>query len=150
MTLVPPLDSAEEKRETTCFSVFCIIVFSPRFTSHFQGDELGLPSIELALEELADPVATRNLVETDGRDGARTPIPWDSSSGFGFTHGTPWIPIGNRSYEDTVEYQQKTQGSWLMQYRTLLQIRKDNLELDSPLRWITARDSDVISFSRGG
>ena len=37
-----------------------------------------------------------------------------------------------------------------MQYRTLLQIRKDNLELDSPLRWITARDSDVISFSRGG
>ena len=138
----------EGKQRALAYSV--LLFFLPGLPVIFQGDELGLPSIELALEELADPVATRNAVETDGRDGARTPIPWDSSSGFGFTHGTPWIPIGNRSEKDTVEYQQKTQGSWLMQYRTLLQIRKDNLDLDSPLRWITARDSDVISFSRGG
>ena len=59
------------------------------------------------------------------------------------------MPIGNRTYEDTVEYQQATGDSWLMQYRKLLAIRKENLELDTPLRWVTARDSDVISFSRG-
>mgnify|MGYP003314644076 CR=1 FL=1 len=59
------------------------------------------------------------------------------------------MPIGNRTYEDTVEYQQVTEDSWLMQYRKLLAIRKENLELDTPLRWVTARDSDVISFSRG-
>ena len=36
-----------------------------------------------------------------------------------------------------------------MQYRKLLSIRKENLKLDTPLRWITARNNDVISFSRG-
>ena len=76
-------------------------------------------------------------------------MPWGGGSEFGFTEGVPWIPIGNRTYEDTVEYQQTTRGSWLMQYRKLLSIRKENLKLDTPLRWITARNNDVISFSRG-
>ena len=123
--------------------------FLPGLPVLYQGDELGLLSIELKQEELADPVATRNAIESDGRDGARTPMPWGGGSEFGFTEGVPWIPIGNRTYEDTVEYQQTTRGSWLMQYRKLLSIRKENLKLDTPLRWITARNNDVISFSRG-
>ena len=59
------------------------------------------------------------------------------------------MAVGDRTYEDTIEYQQTTEDSWLMQYRKLLAIRKENLELDTPLRWVTARDSDVISFRRG-
>lgn len=137
----------EGKQRALAYSV--LLFFLPGLPVLYQGDELGLSSIELKQEELADPVATRNAIESDGRDGARTPIPWGGGSEFGFTEGVPWIPIGNRTYEDTVEYQQTTRGSWLMQYRKLLSIRKENLKLDTPLRWITARNNDVISFSRG-
>ena len=137
----------EGKQRALAYSV--LLFFLPGLPVLYQGDELGLPSIELKQEELADPVATRNVIESDGRDGARTPMPWSGGSEFGFTTGAPWMPIGNRTYEDTVEYQQATGDSWLMQYRELLAIRKENLELDTPLRWVTARDSDVISFSRG-
>ena len=137
----------EGKQRALAYSV--LLFFLPGLPVLYQGDELGLLSIELKQEELADPVATRNAIESDGRDGARTPMPWGGGSEFGFTEGVPWIPIGNRTYEDTVEYQQTTRGSWLMQYRKLLSIRKENLKLDTPLRWITARNNDVISFSRG-
>tara|TARA_Y100001970_G_scaffold190012_1_gene231025 strand:+ start:4260 stop:5678 length:1419 start_codon:yes stop_codon:yes gene_type:complete len=137
----------EGKQRALAYSV--LLFFLPGLPVLYQGDELGLSSIELKQEELADPVATRNAIESDGRDGARTPMPWSEGFEFGFTSGVPWIPIGNRTYEDTVEYQQITAGSWLMQYRNLLSIRKVNLELDAPLRWVTARNSDVISYSRG-
>tara|TARA_Y100001936_G_scaffold231447_1_gene255412 strand:- start:529 stop:1206 length:678 start_codon:yes stop_codon:yes gene_type:complete len=137
----------EGKQRALAYSV--LLFFLPGLPVLYQGDELGLPSIELKEEELADPVATRNAIELDGRDGARTPIPWSGGSEFGFTTGVPWMAVGDRTYEDTIEYQQTTEDSWLMQYRKLLAIRKENLELDTPLRWVTARDSDVISFRRG-
>ena len=137
----------EGKQRSLAYSV--LLFFLPGLPFIYQGDELGLPSIELKEDELADPVATRNVIETDGRDGARSPIPWEDNSGLGFTTGTPWMPMGDRTYSDTVEHQQGTEGSWLMSYKDLLAIRQRHLEVGVPLRWVTARDSDVISFRRG-
>ena len=138
----------EGKQRALAYSV--LLFFLPGLPFLYQGDELGLSSVELDPEDLADPVATRNTVETDGRDGARSPIPWANAPEMGFTTGTPWIPMGGRSYEDTAEYQQETDGSWLMSYKELLKLRKEHLDPNAPLRWVTARDSGVIAFRRGG
>ncbi len=138
----------EGKQRSLAYST--LLFFLPGLPFIYQGDELGLPNIELDQEDLADPVATRNAVETDGRDGARSPIPWRNDPEFGFTTGTPWIPMGGRSYEDTAEYQQEAESSWLMSYKQLLETRKDHLDPTAPLQWVTARDSDVIGFRRGG
>lgn len=60
----------------------------------YQGEELGLPQAELEFEELTDPPGIRFWPDYRGRDGCRTPIPWDASApACGFTTGTPWLPI---------------------------------------------------------
>jgi glycosidase len=41
-----------------------------------------------------------------GRDGCRVPIPWENGPpGFGFTSGTPWLPIPAGWKAATVEDQ---------------------------------------------
>jgi alpha-glucosidase len=137
----------EGKQRALAYST--LLFFLPGLPFVYQGDELGLTSIELDPKDLADPVAIRNTVETDGRDGARSPIPWANAPEMGFTTGIPWIPLGGRSYEDTVEYQKETSSSSLANYRQLLMVRKQYLDPTSDLRWVASRGSEVIAFRRG-
>ena len=46
----------------------------------YQGEELGLPQADVPFERLRDPEAIANWPETQGRDGARTPMPWRSDA----------------------------------------------------------------------
>src|SRR5262249_4751391 len=41
-----------------------------------------------------DPVGKRFWPAAAGRDPARTPMPWSSVAGAGFTSATPWLRIG--------------------------------------------------------
>src|SRR5690606_5593907 len=43
----------------------------------YQGEELGLPEAELAFEDLRDPYGIEFWPAYKGRDGCRTPMPWD-------------------------------------------------------------------------
>ena len=43
-----------------------------------------MESIIVKPEDQADPVALRNEDGSDGRDGARSPIPWHVGENFGF------------------------------------------------------------------
>ena len=60
----------------------------------YQGEELGLTEAELPLAALRDPFGIAHFPAFRGRDGSRTPIPWDGDAAqAGFTTGTPWLPI---------------------------------------------------------
>lgn len=60
----------------------------------YQGEELALPQVDVPFESLQDPEAIANWPETLGRDGARTPIPWDENATHaGFSSARPWLPI---------------------------------------------------------
>jgi alpha-glucosidase len=54
----------------------------------YQGDELGLPDAE---------IPPGSVVDVDGRDPERAPIPWEPPSeagaGAGFSTGRPWLPL---------------------------------------------------------
>jgi len=61
----------------------------------YQGQELGLPDVEVPLSARADPMWTRGGVS---RDGARIPLPWDPSpeGAHGFSPAdaaAPWLPV---------------------------------------------------------
>jgi alpha-glucosidase len=53
----------------------------------YQGDELGLPDAQIPAED---------VVDVDGRDPERAPIPWEPPSeagpAAGFSTGDPWLP----------------------------------------------------------
>jgi len=125
-----------------------LLLFLPGLPFLYQGDELGLESIKVKPEDMTDPIALRNEINSDGRDGARSPIPWNAESNFGFSAAKPWLPVGNRLPEDTVEHQESDQNSILVAYKRLIELRKRWLDPYSDFRWLSSRGSPIISFLR--
>ena len=91
----------------------------------FQGEELGLPQPELKFEELSDPWGINLWPDFEGRDGVRTPIPWqaDAPNG-GFSDGTPWLTVSDAHLPLAVDRQEKDRGSVLNFFRALMKWRR--------------------------
>jgi alpha-glucosidase len=61
----------------------------------YQGQELGLPEVELAAAAMRDPAWSRSGLS---RDGCRVPLPWqaDPAGAYGFSppgSAPPWLPV---------------------------------------------------------
>ncbi|MBW3601188.1 MAG: DUF3459 domain-containing protein [Actinobacteria bacterium] len=110
----------------------------------YQGEELGLPDGEVPPE---------TVVDVDGRDPQRTPIPWEPPSaagpGAGFTTGTPWLPVQSHAERLNVATQSADPASTLSLYRRLLAYRRDSEALrEGAYRALDAGD-DLLVFLRG-
>ena len=93
----------------------------------YQGDELGLPEAQVAYEDLQDPYGITMWPEFKGRDGCRTPMPWDGKAndmGFGSGAKKPWLPLTEAYRALAVSEQDKDPASLLNFYRNLLAWRK--------------------------
>lgn len=113
----------------------------------YQGEELGLESGVLPPEAKLDPVGGDD--PDAGRDGTRTPIPWSSEPGMGFTTVEPWLPFGGRVESDTVQAQRDDPTSSLHVHRRLLQVRAELAEIASaPFEWVES-DEHIVCFRRG-
>ncbi len=115
----------------------------------YQGEELGLPEAELSRAQLKDPVGDLYYPFHKGRDGCRTPMPWDSRRpNLGFTPGTPWLPLSPSHRTLAVSEQTADPDSTLMFARRFLAVRKAN----AALRWgeIVFRDAPppLLVFER--
>ena len=115
----------------------------------YQGEELGLPDGVLRAG-FHDPVSVRNSGATSGRDGCRTPMPWDSTTHNGFSAGDPWIDAEPRQPEQTVAGQRADPGAPVHRYRDLLAVRRGNPDIwRAPLEWIETSDPRVAALRRG-
>ncbi|MDR2996953.1 MAG: glycoside hydrolase family 13 protein [Microbacterium sp.] len=115
----------------------------------YQGDELGLPEVELPREVLQDPMHFRSQGVDPGRDGCRVPLPWSgTASPYGFG-GTPWLPQPGDWGGLTAEAQQRDPGSMLALYRSAIALRRDLSDFsDQSLTWLEL-GADVLAFRRG-
>ena len=96
----------------------------------YQGEELGLTETELDFEELTDPPGIRFWPEYKGRDGCRTPIPWEAGNDFsGFSTAKPWLPIKPAQAARHVARQEGDPDSALAFYRRMLAFRETRPEL---------------------
>ncbi|MFN3312471.1 MAG: alpha-amylase family glycosyl hydrolase [Hyphomonas sp.] len=96
----------------------------------YQGEELGLPQAEVAFEDLQDPEAIANWPLTLGRDGARTPMPWESSApNAGFSAAKPWLPIGQGHAALAVDSQDDQPASVLEFTRRMIALRNNTSAL---------------------
>ncbi|MCD5345068.1 glycoside hydrolase family 13 protein [Agromyces sp. H3Y2-19a] len=118
----------------------------------YQGDELGLPEVELPRDVLEDPMHYRSGGVDPGRDGCRVPLPWRGTTapfGFGPDGAAPWLPQPDEWASLTVQAQQADPSSMLWLYRQALALRKREAALgDGPMTWIDA-GADVLCFRRG-
>ncbi len=90
----------------------------------YQGEELGLPQVDLPYECLRDPEAIANWPETLGRDGARTAMPWRADApNLGFSKHEPWLSAGETHRPLSVDRQESRSDSMLQFTRSCLRLR---------------------------
>lgn len=89
----------------------------------YYGEELGLPDTPVGAAEVRDPWELRVPGKSLGRDGERTPMPWNSENDAGFTTGKPWLPVGSAATSLNVETQERDPESSLQLYRHLIHLR---------------------------
>ena len=117
----------------------------------YQGEELGLPTGEIANEFRQDPAFIRSGGTDLGRDGARVPLPWKKSEhAFGFTSGTPWLPQMSAYGDCAVDVEESDTSSYLNFYRKSFALRKEISEfgVNSSFEFIDS-PAEVLAFKRG-
>ena len=114
----------------------------------YQGDELGLPEAELSFEQLQDPYGITMWPAFKGRDGCRTPMPWEKSAlNAGFSTANPWLPIAETHY-DLAADQQGGADSLLGFYQHCLKQRKALPVLVEGAMDVLPMNENVFAFIR--
>ena len=115
----------------------------------YQGEELGLPQAEVPFEDLQDPEAIANWPDNLGRDGARTPIPWNGSGEFcGFSNTQPWLPIDPRHQALSCEQQLTSSNSTLARFKQIMQLRNRNPALRFGDFMLVDNATELLVFRR--
>jgi alpha-glucosidase len=115
----------------------------------YQGEELGLPQVEVPFDQLQDPEAITNWPHTLSRDGARTPMPWSNDgANLGFSQRQPWLPLGATHAELTVQRQDATRDSTLNFTRECLELRNTHPALRLGTMRIREAGERLLVFDR--
>lgn len=118
----------------------------------YNGEELGLASVDLPDDVLVDPVWERSGHTERGRDGCRVPMPWEGSAPpFGFsTSPDTWLPIPADWSAMTVERQGADPDSMLNFFRELIRLRRSAFRFEgNDVEWVRIEEQ-VIAFRSGG
>ena len=118
----------------------------------YNGEELGLPNVELPDDVLQDPVWERSGHTERGRDGCRVPMPWSGSAPpFGFSSNPDtWLPIPSQWDTLTVERQEADPDSTLSFFRSVLHLRRSAFHFtENDVEWLQL-GPDVLAFFSGG
>ena len=117
----------------------------------YQGEELGLKEAELKFEHLVDPWGIALWPEWQGRDGCRTPMPWNEfkhNAGFTELETTPWLPVCRKHYPNAVRQQELDATSMLNFTKAFLKWRKDHpVFRDGEITFID-HGEDILIFRR--
>ena len=116
----------------------------------YQGDELGLPEADIPYALLQDPFGIALWPDYKGRDGCRTPMPWQQNEeNAGFTHAVPWLPVPESHRPLAVDAQDIDPNSLLNHWRHFLHWRKTQADLQSaPFAWQESPEG-LVAFTRG-
>lgn len=119
-------------------------------TCLYQGEELALGEARLARHELRDPFGIAYYPVFRGRDGSRTPMPWDAArphAGF-TTAAVPWLPVCESHRPRAARQAAEDAGSLLHAYRRFLRWRRDAFGAHDAMRLADAPDP-LLAFWRG-
>jgi glycosidase len=73
----------------------------------YYGDEIAMPQVTIAPDQVRDPLGKNVPGRGLGRDGCRTPMRWDSTTHAGFSTAEPWLPLGDRFDKDSAADQRR-------------------------------------------
>jgi alpha-glucosidase len=115
----------------------------------YQGEELGLTEADVPFEALQDPYGITFWPNFKGRDGCRTPMPWNGERNGGFSATPPWLPVPAEHGELSVSVQDAQSDSVLNGVRHLLRWRKSQPALVAGDIAFLDADEPLLAFTRG-
>ncbi|GGE31340.1 putative alpha-glucosidase [Agaricicola taiwanensis] len=115
----------------------------------YQGSELGLEEAEVPHERMIDPYGREFYPAFAGRDGARTPMPWNTDEPHcGFSRVEPWLPIPAGHAARAVATQEGLPGSLLNRMKRFFAWRREHPALlRGGLRFVSAPEG-ILAFER--
>lgn len=119
----------------------------------YNGEELGLPDVDLPDDVLQDPTWERSGHTERGRDRCRVPLPWSGDAPpFGFSTGADtWLPMPSDWAALTVERQLGDPSSALSFFRRALQTRRERSEFrGTEVEWQKSPRGAVVFRRRDG
>jgi alpha-glucosidase len=120
--------------------VAAVMVLTLRGTPFlFQGEELGLTD---------GAVPPEAMIDADGRDPERVPIPWQPGPNGGFTTGRPWLPTHPDAERLAVATQHGDPTSSLELYRALIALRRASPPLQHGSYRSVHAAPDVFAYVR--
>ncbi len=102
----------------------------------YQGQELGMQDVAIPPDR---------VVDVDGRDPERSPVPWTDGPGAGFTDGEPWLPIDDRF---NARAQDGDPRSSLTLFRRLAALRRGSAALLGGSQRTLEAGADVLAWVR--
>jgi alpha-glucosidase len=119
----------------------------------YNGDELGMPDVDLPDEALQDPIWERSGHAERGRDACRIPLPWSGTEpSYGFSSGArTWLPMPEGWGALTVAAQRADPSSMQSLYRAALALRRaSSPAAGEGLDWLPAPEGCLAFRRRDG
>ena len=119
----------------------------------YYGEEIGMDDVAIPPDESVD--APASWVGPDfpwwDRSQSRTPLPWSSEAGAGFSSGKPWLRLGLDAATRNIAAQSSDPDSILACYRRLLAARASLPSLqDGATELISVGQRNVLAWVRRG
>jgi alpha-glucosidase len=114
----------------------------------YYGDEIGIGSVEIPADRVADPRELREPGLGFGRDPVRTPMAWDGIVHAGFTTNMPWLPIHADWPTRNVATESTDPASILSLHRDLLRLRRTYSALAVGEMTMLATEGPVLAYLR--
>jgi len=116
----------EERGEARARAAVLALLGLPGSVYIYQGQELGLPEVDVPIEIRVDPMWARGGVS---RDGARIPLPWTAdptgSHGFSRPPGSPaWLPPPEGWGDWGIDAQAQDEASALARFTAATALRR--------------------------
>lgn len=105
----------------------------------YYGEELGLEDAAVPPDREVDP---------GGRDGCRSPLPWESSPGHGWAGAEPWLPWSPEPETRNVAVLRARESSILHLYRRLLAARRASPALSVGAWRAVEAPAGVLAYER--
>jgi alpha-glucosidase len=118
----------------------------------YNGEELGLPNVDLPDEVLQDPVWLRSGKTERGRDGCRVPMPWSGTAPpFNFSSNPDtWLPMPAEWASLTVADQLTDPASTLNFFREVIRLRRSVIQFGTrTVEWLP-KPAGILAFRSGG
>ena len=118
----------------------------------YQGQEIGQrTATPRRVEDVRDPLGIRGWPRDKGRDGERTPMPWDASNaqaGFS-TNSHTWLPVTADYGSVNVQAQAADPDSLLNWYRRLIALRRSERALrGGRMVMLDPGNASVLTYAR--